>query len=104
MTNKNAVLIAKKYIDLIKTKGITVKYAYLFGSYAKGKPTIHSDIDICIISPTFTGYRQTNRVRLMNLRHTISDNIETHPLTPEEFNNQYDPFVREVKKGISLDQ
>ena len=37
-------------------KGYTVQYCYLFGSYAKGKATPASDIDL-LISPGVTGIR-----------------------------------------------
>jgi predicted nucleotidyltransferase len=44
-------------INLIKEsilKNVAVKYIYLFGSYAYGKPTDKSDIDIYIVIPDET--------------------------------------------------
>lgn len=33
--------------------GVRVGSVYVYGSHAKGTATRHSDIDVCIISPTF---------------------------------------------------
>jgi predicted nucleotidyltransferase len=44
-------------INLIKEsilKNVAAKYIYLFGSYAYGKPTDKSDIDIYIVIPDKT--------------------------------------------------
>lgn len=98
----NAISIAKQYVELVKKSGIVVTSAYLFGSYSKNQATKHSDIDVSIISPSFKGIRQTNRIRLMKISSKISDLIEPHPLSSNDFNNRFDPFVKEVKKGIKL--
>jgi len=39
----------------LKANDIAVDKIILYGSYAKGKPRDHSDIDIAIISPHFAG-------------------------------------------------
>lgn len=100
--NTNVIIIAEQFIELVRKSGITVTDAYLFGSYSKNQAKKHSDIDISIISPTFKGVRQTNRIRLMKISNKVSDLIEPHPMSNDEFLNPYDPFVREVKKGIRL--
>ena len=103
MTYQNILTLVKKYILEVKKSGITVHEAYLFGSQAKKTADKNSDIDVCVVSSSFKGDRQSNRLQLMKITHRLSDDIEPHPLTIEDFNNPYDPFVKEVKKGVRID-
>lgn len=48
---RNITLKAKLFVKRVKKSGIKVDKAFLFGSYAKGRPKAYSDIDICIVSP-----------------------------------------------------
>jgi|WetSurSiteA1Bulk_404760.scaffolds.fasta_scaffold08276_3 uncharacterized protein len=45
--------IIKKLIDSLSANNIVVDKIILYGSYAKGTPREHSDIDIAVISPSF---------------------------------------------------
>jgi len=47
--------IIKILAETLKTNKIDVDRIILYGSYAKGIPRDHSDIDIAIISPSFKG-------------------------------------------------
>jgi predicted nucleotidyltransferase len=92
-----------KYLNLIKEKFPDIESAYLFGSYAKGKSTDDSDIDIALI---FTNLDDSSRfdvqVQLMLLAAKIDSRIEPHPISHDDFNSG-NPFVVEIKKtGIKL--
>jgi len=92
-----------KYLDLIKEKFSDIESAYLFGSYAKGKSTDDSDIDLALI---FTNLEDSRRfdiqVQLMLLAAKIDSRIEPHPISHDDFNSG-NPFVVEIKKtGIKL--
>ena len=90
-------------MDAIKKNGIPVQDVYIFGSMAKGNMHEGSDIDICIVSPSFGKNRFDERLKLMNLRDGISDLIEPHPYSPTDFNNPYDPLsVEIVRNGIHI--
>ena len=102
MNNNKIASIATKYISAVSKSGIKIHSAYLFGSYAKGRADKNSDIDICIVSSSFSDNRQFERIKLMSITHQLSDAIEPHPLTIKEFDNPYNPFVKEVKKGVQL--
>lgn len=96
----NAVI---KYLELIKDKFPDIESVYLFGSYAKGKSTEDSDIDLALI---FTNLDDSKRfdiqVQLMLLAAKIDSRIEPHPISREDFNSG-NPFVAEIKKtGIEL--
>lgn len=101
--DKNIDAALTKYLDLIKDKFPEIESAYLFGSYAKGKSTEDSDIDLALI---FTNLDDSKRfdiqVQLMLLAAKIDSRIEPHPISHEDFNSG-NPFVAEIKKtGIEL--
>ncbi len=101
--DKNIDITINKYLDLIKSKFSGIESAYLFGSYAKGKSTDDSDIDIALI---FTKLDDTSRfdiqVQLMLLASQIDSRIEPHPISRDDFNSG-NPFVFEIKKtGIEF--
>ncbi len=102
MTNQDVLVLAKQYVAEVKKSGIPVKTAYLFGSYSNGTAHKDSDIDICIVSPLFSTDRQTERVKLMGITHLLSEDIEPHPISLQEYNSRFNPFIKEVKKGIKL--
>jgi predicted nucleotidyltransferase len=77
------------------------KKIILFGSYAKGTPNEHSDIDIAVV---FDDYDNTIRrqVELLKLTRDIDNRIEPHPFREKDFtvNN---PLVHEILSyGIVL--
>ena len=45
--------IAKDYIEHLKSNGLSIDDAFIYGSHAKGMAKKWSDIDICIISHDF---------------------------------------------------
>ena len=47
--------IVKILAELLKVNKIPVDRIILYGSYAKGTPQDHSDVDIAVISPSFKG-------------------------------------------------
>lgn len=101
--DKNVDIAITKYLDLIKEKFPEIESAYLFGSYAKGKSTEDSDIDLALI---FTNLDDSKRfdvqVQLMLLAAKIDSRIEPHPISQKDFNSG-NPFVAEIKKtGIEL--
>lgn len=51
--------ITDKIVELVKPVSI-----YLFGSYAKGTPTIDSDIDLCIVISDLEKNIDLGRIRL----------------------------------------
>jgi uncharacterized protein len=101
--DKNIDIAVAKYVDLIKEKFPGIESAYLFGSYAKGKSTDDSDIDLALI---FSNLDDSNRfdlqVQLMLLAAKIDSRIEPHPISLEDFNSG-NPFFVEIKKtGIEI--
>ncbi len=88
---------------MIKEKFSDIESVYLFGSYAKGKSTDDSDIDLALIFTNLDDSRRFDiQVQLMLLAAKIDSRIEPHPTSHEDFNSG-NPFVVEIKKtGIKI--
>ena len=101
--DKNIDYAIAKYLDLIKSKFSEIESAYIFGSYAKGKFTEDSDIDIALIFSNLDDSKRFDiQVQLMLLAAKIDTRIEPHPISFEDFNSG-NPFVVEIKKtGIKI--
>jgi predicted nucleotidyltransferase len=92
-----------EYLDLIKKKYTGIERAFLFGSYAKGKSTEDSDIDVALIFAQLDDSKRFDiQVQLMLLASQIDSRIEPHPISHEDF-IAGNPFVAEIKKtGIEV--
>lgn len=95
MDKREAVTIAKEYLNFIKSK-FEVNKAYLFGSYAKGTQRDDSDIAIAIILKNKSDIIDS-QIELMKLRRKISLNIEPHPFYFKDFNVS-NPLAFEILK------
>jgi uncharacterized protein len=94
----------KKIIrGLVKTlteNSIAVDKIILYGSYAKGNPRPHSDIDIAVISPNFKGKkimeRQTTLAGLLGQYLSIAEVIG---YSSDEFlSASPETFIGEIKR------
>lgn len=101
--DKNIDNAIAKYLELIKNKYSDIEQVYLFGSYAKGKSTDESDIDIALIFKNLDdSLRFDIQVQLMLLAAEVDSRIEPHPISLEDFNSG-NPFVVEIKKsGVEI--
>lgn len=93
---KNALLTAKRYVELVKKSGIPVTKAYFYGSYAKKSDTKESDIDICIVSPAFGKDYFDENVMLRMLTLKTDSRIEPVAFNPKDLNNKYDSLASEI--------
>src|SRR3989338_1472339 len=103
----------EKIYERIKKIGERLKKEYhaekviVFGSYATGEYTVHSDLDILVIAPTKEGFLQ----RISSVKSVIRDlknGIPISPivLTPEEIKRRReigDQFIVDILgKGLPL--
>jgi len=106
MAKKTSVKFPKKVVDnYIKTvkKDIRVNGVFLFGSFAYGKPTKHSDVDLIVISPNFAKKEFWKRVDwLTRKRYNVADSIAMDVIgyTPREFANieKHSAIMAKAKK------
>lgn len=79
--------IVNHYIGTLKRK-IKIEGILLFGSFAWGNPTKHSDVDLVVISKDFSKYDFDGRLSLLNhARDKISYQaaMDIIGYTPKEF-------------------
>lgn len=101
-TNVAINKIIRLYIEAITANHIEVEKVYLFGSYAHGTNRVDSDIDLAIVSKSFSGDRFDDRRRIVPLRRAIDRRLEPIPFNPENFNDN-DPLVLEIlNHGIEI--
>lgn len=94
--------IIENYFSVLKENNISIKTAYLFGSYAKGYNHEWSDIDIALISDLFEGVRIKDKDKIRRITLSVSSNLEILPFNPDEFSSD-NPLAREIMEtGIRL--
>ena len=86
--------IARRFADYLQHE-IHVFGIYLFGSYVSGNTREDSDIDIAVVSDSFTGDPVDDMTMLLLLKSNIDNRIEPHPFLPDDF-TEANPFAREI--------
>ncbi|MFB5065620.1 MAG: nucleotidyltransferase domain-containing protein [Firmicutes bacterium] len=86
--------ITSQYAALLRNH-IKLEKVILYGSFAKGKSHIDSDIDVAVVSPDFTGDRLEDQLKLMRFRRQIDLRIEPIPFLPQDF-VPADPLAKEI--------
>lgn len=100
MVTETAINIAKNFLNTLPDE-MKVRNAYLFGSYAKGKNSNKSDIDIAIIIGSTSDIFDI-QMQMLRLRRNIDLRIEPHPIREKDFSDM-NPFADEIiKSGIKL--
>ncbi len=95
MDKRNALIIASRYADAVKSKYDIVKII-LFGSYARGNYHKDSDIDIAVILKDYNSLIDI-QLDLMRIRRKIDSRIEPHPFREKDFDIT-NPIVNEIVK------
>ena len=85
----------KEMTDLFKE--YSVEYCYLFGSYAKGKATEVSDVDLLISTPV-SGMRFYDLVE--SIREALQKKVDI--LNREQLNNNPELINEILKDGIKI--
>lgn len=94
--------IVEHYINSLKTE-IVIDGIFLFGSFACGKPTKHSDVDLAVISDDFNKKKYRNRLQwLSRMRDDVSCGVAMDVVgyTPKEFSDieEYSAIMADAKK------
>ena len=86
----------KNAIHMIAVKSGAQK-AILFGSYARGTATRHSDIDVVFIEDTVEPFLKRMDKYLYPLLDILNEPVEVMVYTPEEFARmQGGPFMKQL--------
>jgi len=92
----------KKYKQLVIDSNFPMKIenVYLFGSYAKGTPHKHSDIDVALVVKHFKGDFFNVIPPLWKLRRQVDFRIEPHVIARD---TDYADFLDEIQRtGIQI--
>ena len=97
----------QRYILELRKNGFPVQKVLLFGSWAKGTAGDESDIDVALISKSFSGDRFEDRRKIVPLRRIINNNIEPIPFTPHDFEmggNLVEEIIQHSEEILISDQ
>lgn len=91
----------QEYINAVKRK-FNVEKVFLFGSYISELTNTESDIDLAIISSSFTGNRIIDNSILYKLTWKIDTRIEPIAFRPEDFNSNNLIADEIIKTGVEI--
>ncbi|MDI6751300.1 MAG: nucleotidyltransferase domain-containing protein [bacterium] len=89
--------VTKQYIKELEKNNIPIQEAILFGSCVRGDQREESDIDMALISDSFSGDWFDDRRKIVPLRRKIDNRIEPMPFRPEDFYNG-GSFAAEIRR------
>lgn len=96
--NKKTKNIVLRFGRVVEKCGIPIKKLVIFGSYAKGKSSKESDIDVCIVSPKFGKDSVEELQFLFKQTRKVDVRIEPYPISWEEYKKTASPIIFEIKK------
>jgi predicted nucleotidyltransferase len=102
MAKNEIITILRTYILLLKSEGIAVNKAFLYGSYLTNTATKDSDIDLMIV--TDKEYDDYLVGKIWNLTKKVNSKIEPFLIPSNRFNSDDDsPLVDLVKRtGLEI--
>ena len=105
----NKVELLEEVNEIVKkiVEGYNPEKIILFGSYAHGKPSFDSDIDMIIIKKTsadrITRYCEVKRIAFDRNRHISFDPLIMTPEEVEKRKQYGDDFINEIlSRGVVL--
>jgi predicted nucleotidyltransferase len=101
VAKREIVEILKKYVFILRSEGITVDKAFLYGSYLSNTATDESDIDIMIVTENEDDYLAG---KIWSLTRKVNSKIEPYLVGKGRFNNnEASPMIDLVKStGLEI--
>lgn len=102
--DQDAVInIVKRFKEVLESLNIRVDRLILYGSHATGNAREDSDIDLVVISPSFSDKGYWERIDILTKAiHRVFEPIEAFAFTPEEWNSGDSLLVDFAKDGVVL--
>ncbi len=92
-----------KFVELLKQQGVNISKIILFGSYAKGRATPDSNIDVVVVSNQFGQDTAEEMMLLRKIALKVDSHIEPVPLSPDDLSDKYSSFSQEIRRyGIDV--
>ena len=98
MSKNEAQQIVLRYKKKLEEEQYPISAVYLFGSAVKGTINPWSDIDVAVVSRRVAENYDEGRFALWRFRRDVDLRIEPHGFSPEDWENDADPMVYEIKK------
>ncbi|MCX8491751.1 MAG: nucleotidyltransferase domain-containing protein [Cyclobacteriaceae bacterium] len=95
-TIRIAKQIVGKLIEDLRENGYNPSRVILFGSVAKGKAHVHSDIDVAIWDERFNGCRPIDIDAIVRILHRYP-RVQVHTYPAGETGEE-NPFIKETEK------
>jgi uncharacterized protein len=104
MADQEVIEKVRRFLSLLQSSGISVSKAYLFGSYNTGKASLHSDIDVMVVSPEFDTRNDEMTGRAWSLTMKVDSRIEPYLVGLSKFlSDDVSPLVDVVKQeGLEI--
>jgi len=100
VSKSEIVEVLKKYIFILRSEGITVDKAYLYGSYLSNTATEDSDIDVLIVTENendnLTG-------KIWSLTKRVNSRIEPYLIDKDRFINNKDSLLIDLVKRTGIE-
>ncbi len=102
MAKNEVIEILKLYLNLLRTEGVFVDKAFLYGSYLTGSATSESDIDVMIITDNENDDYLAGKI--WKLTRNVNSKIEPFLVGKNRFySNDNSPLVDLVKRtGLEI--
>jgi predicted nucleotidyltransferase len=102
MAKNEVIEILKSFILLLRTEGISVEKAFLYGSYLSNMATNESDIDLLIV--TKNGNDDYLAGKIWKLTTKVNSRIEPFIVGSDRFNsNDNSPLIDLIKRtGLEI--
>ena len=99
---QDAVLATiKQFKKSLESVNIRVEQLILFGSHAVGTAREDSDIDLVVISPSFSGKSYWERIDILTEAiYEVFAPIEASAFTPDEWKSEESLIVDYAKNGV----
>jgi predicted nucleotidyltransferase len=98
-----AIDLARRLAQRLAEADIRQAEVYLYGSWARGNPRAHSDIDMAVVSPDLPEDWFAAWSLLCRLRRDIDIRIDAVPLRPADFVDE-NPLAWEIKQhGVRVE-
>lgn len=101
-SHRQVAALLRQAAERVLQSGIRLDAVYLYGSFATGKATDESDIDVAFISSDFCADSMEQWNSIMHICRKIDLRIEPVLYRPEEFRDE-EPLAWQIKKdGIGI--
>ena len=104
MDKKQVIGYIYNLVTILKSQGVSINKAFLYGSYAYGIPGDETDIDVALVSDMFEGDFDELAGNIWVTSKKVNIRIEPYLISKTKFNiDNVSPIINVIKtKGIEV--